>query len=168
MTLLRSTLIALCLAALPQAGPAADQTVPFGEDDPAMAAAVADARRTLDRFLEHGTDKIGQSLPGAFVKVAFEVQHPEMTHEIIWIGPFKRDSDTQFVGLLSNEPEALPFKYREPVPFTYDMIRDWSYWADDGLGYGNFTTHVVLDALPAEQADPIRAQLATTPVPQGW
>jgi uncharacterized protein YegJ (DUF2314 family) len=54
------------------------------------------------------------------------------------------------------------------VAFDAGMIADWSYWTEGGTGYGNYTTRVVLEAMPKAEAAALRAMLSDTPVPPGW
>lgn len=153
----------------PACAMAQDPVTEFAGDDREMNAAMATAQDTLGLFLGNVTDESGFGLPDASVKVAFPVDDPRMTDEIIWVGPFRWDGGDGFVGLLANEPHALgDLGLGDPVEFSAGMVRDWSLVALDGTLYGNYTTRVMIPRIDAASARDLRAVLATDPVPPAW
>jgi uncharacterized protein YegJ (DUF2314 family) len=170
---IRAALVALCLAA-PAALPAAaqgtaDPIVRFEAGDPEMAAAIAAARKTLPAFLAATLDAEGYGPDDGYLKVAFPVQHPEMETENIWVGPFRRFPDGVFVGLLANDPHAMPgLRNGDRVEFDQAMIVDWNLAAGGGKVWGDYTTRVVVGRLPEDQAAPLRARFSDPPVPSDW
>ena len=168
---MRNFLVAMWLAVLPFGGlQAQDPIIQFSDDDPEMQAAMAEAVRTLPRFLVDALGPDGVSLEGIAVKVSLVSDRtvPGMTDEIIWVAPFAR-LDGGFAGLLANEPQALGgLKAGDRVDFNQSQIVDWSFAGPDGKLYGNFTTRVMLPHLsPADRASLTEA-LSETAVPDFW
>jgi len=157
---------ALPLCALAQGDP----VVLFETNDPQMAAARAEARDSLPIFLENVLQPDGLSRDGASVKVAMPTgRESGMGIENIWVGPFLTLDGQDFAGLLANEPNALDgLAYGDKVAFDRDMIVDWSFAAEDGTLYGNYTTRLVVERLPSFEARPIRERLPGDPVPLDW
>jgi uncharacterized protein YegJ (DUF2314 family) len=155
---------------LAQVAQAQDPIVEFAGDDPVMVAAMEEAQRSLPRFLTEALGPDGQSLDGTAIKVRLEADGsvPEMTHEIIWVGPFAR-VDGAYAGLLANEPQALGgLKAGDRVDFTQDQIVDWSFSGPDGKLYGNYTTRVMLPHLSADEAAWLNDALSELAVPDFW
>lgn len=171
--MIRAVLVALCLATASAAAVMAegkpDPVVGFDRDDPAMTAAVAAARKSLPAFLEAMLDAQGYGPDGGYLKVGFAVEDPAIGVENIWVGPFRRLGNNRFVGLLANEPQAMPGLHNgDRVEFTQKMIVDWNLAAGDGRFWGDYTTRVVVSRLPADQARPLRKRFIEPPVPAAW
>lgn len=161
--------LALGLFLSPAPAIAQDPITEFAGDDREMNAAMATAQDTLRLFLGNVTDPGGFGLPEASVKVAFPVDDPRMTDEVIWVGPFRWDGGDGFVGLLANEPHGLgELGLGDPVEFDAGMVRDWGLVALDGTLYGNYTTRVMLPRIDAASARELRAILSEDPIPAGW
>ncbi|WP_244571238.1 DUF2314 domain-containing protein [Mesorhizobium carmichaelinearum] len=109
MKLAVRTMMSLMLAFAPElAGaqatdPDDDKTVMFAKDDPEMAVAIAKARASLDEFL--ALTEAPPSGTGRF-KLKVEVRDGDIS-EHFWVIPFRR-TETGFVGILANQPEAVP------------------------------------------------------------
>ena len=147
---------------------ALDEVILFDENDPEMNSAISQTRDTLDSFLLHTrTNHIHPD--DVMLKVAFPRKHREGREgrEHIWVSPFSQ-SATGFTGYLVNEPVDLgDIELGSPVFFTREMISDWMVFRD-GVGYGSFTTRVILGRMPEEQAESIRSQLSDIPLLDEW
>ncbi|MEY1556032.1 DUF2314 domain-containing protein [Yoonia sp. R2331] len=169
--MLRHTIVAVTLTCAGQAhGQASgDPVTPFGSDDPTMNAAIAAAQKSLPLFLCQAVDDEGYGPGGGLLKVKIPVDHPEMTHEIIWVNPFAAWDGAEFAGLLANQPHALPgLNLGDQIGFDYDMIVDWAWYHPSGAQYGNYTTRVILeqqgDAASLDQLN----DLAKPPFEADW
>ncbi|OHV89791.1 hypothetical protein ORS3428_13950 [Mesorhizobium sp. ORS 3428] len=130
-----------------------DKTVMVAPDDAEMAAAIAQARSSLDDFLAlseappPGTDRF---------KLKVMIVDGNVT-EHFWVIPFKRTA-TGFVGILANEPERVRnVVLGQNIEFTRDDISDWGY-TRDGHQVGSFTVCVMFKKMPKEEADYMRTQ----------
>ncbi len=149
----------------PIAGLAGDDVVQFGQQDPEMQAAIAEARVSLPQFLANTKGPDGQSVQGAGLKVEFNAETDQS--EVIWIVPFAERGEG-FVGILANEPTAMPGQHAgDMVEFTEAQIADWTYSADGKL-YGNYTTRVMLPHVDEATRTQLNQVLAENPVPDGW
>lgn len=149
-------------------GSARDNIVPFNGDDPRMAAAITEARTHLERFLVAATDANGESAPGAALKVRFPVRSNGVETEIIWVSPFLRQADGSMGGQLANAPTYIKNRsIGDLVTFNREQIVDWGLPAMGGQ-HGHFTTRLVIEQLPKDQAEAVRAVLNPNPVPAGW
>jgi uncharacterized protein YegJ (DUF2314 family) len=152
------------------AGPALaqDPVVSFSESDPAMNAAIADARATLPLFLAAVLDSDGVASGNALVKVAFPTVDGQNELEHIWVMDVQRVDAARFKGLLGNDPYELgTLKLGDPVEFSQDQISDWSMISPEALLYGNYTTRVMFDqGVFGDQ--PFEAVFTADPVPVGW
>jgi uncharacterized protein YegJ (DUF2314 family) len=102
-----------------------DPVLPFAKDDLAMNAAITQAQETLPQFLANALDSEGTSIPDALLKVGLPTVDGVNTHEHIWIVPFTRLTDTEFAGILANEPQELGvLRIGDRVEFTMDQISD--------------------------------------------
>jgi uncharacterized protein YegJ (DUF2314 family) len=146
-----------------------DPVMSFSADDPTMNAAIATARKSLPLFLDTTLDADGFRSDAGHLKVSFPVDHADMDTEITWVGPFRRLSDDDFVGLLANEPVAMPgLHVGDAVSFRYDSIVDWNLESGDGRYWGDYTTRVVVGRLPASEAAASKGRFLDPPVPSDW
>ncbi|MEM6307962.1 MAG: DUF2314 domain-containing protein, partial [Pseudomonadota bacterium] len=84
------------------------------------------------------------------------------------ISPFLRLSETEFTGLLANQPNFMPgLNAGDQVNFKQADIRDWALWLENQTSYGNFTTRVIADTMGADGQD-LRDMMITSPVPADW
>lgn len=170
---MRLFLATLLVWALPHISVAGDETVQFDADDPLMTAAVSAARETLASFLDHTRGNGAWLHPDAEMKVALHTtvaarQLYDVAVEIIWVSDIKRNGKN-FTGRLANAPNMLgDLQFGDQVSFTQAQIRDWSLPGADGRMFGHYTTRVVLDRLPPEQAAGYREYLSENPAPSGW
>lgn len=166
---LKRLLLVGVLLALPMASQAGDLVVSFAPDDPAMNTAIHQARGTLTVFWANALDPRGKSQANASLKVAFPINVPGSSNEIIWVSDFSRKSEGRYVGYLANEPNYMPNKHvGSKVRFTADQIRDWAYTDANGKLFGNYTTRVLVKRLPQNQAEPILDRLSKSPIPDSW
>lgn len=120
--------------------------MPFATDDPAMNAAITNAQKTLPRFLAHAFDSSGASLQDALVKVGLLTVNGPNNLEHIWVRPFTQLSETEFSGVLANEPDDLgDLKINDTVEFTLSQISDQYVNSPKGLYCGNYTMRVMID-----------------------
>jgi uncharacterized protein YegJ (DUF2314 family) len=148
---------------------AEDPVFPFEEGDPAMSAAIAEARATLPLFLTHALDADGNSLEGAAIKVAMPTAPgSQMSVEHIWIVPFARAGDGSFIGLLANEPAELgEMVVGDQVSFDEAMVSDWHFNAPSGRFWGSFTSRV-MHASGAFGDTPYADVFEVDPIPPDW
>ena len=155
----------ICAVFLPFAALAGDDVVQFGQQDPEMQSAIAEARSSLPQFLANTQGANGQSIEGAGLKVEFNAESEQS--EVIWIVPFAPRGEG-FVGILANEPNSLPGKNAgDMVEFSEAQIADWTYSAEGKL-FGNYTTRVMLPHLDEATQTQLSQILSDTPVPTGW
>jgi uncharacterized protein YegJ (DUF2314 family) len=161
--------LALSLAIASQPSFAEDPVFTFEETDPAMAAAIAEARATLPMFLAQSLDADGKSVGGVALKVGMPTE-PGSTNSVehIWITPFARRADGGFIGLLANEPAELGDLFiGDQVIFREDMISDWHVNAPSGRFWGSFTTRV-MHASGLYGDTPFDQIFEPDPVPADW
>lgn len=146
-----------------------DPVFNFSASDATMNTAIKTAIATLPRFFENAVDDEGFGVPGANLKVAFDVVNEgESQKEIIWVSPFKRFEDGSFVGLLANQPNFMPgLTQGDQVDFDLSMVRDWSLWTRENTSYGNFTTRVIAVQM-GDQGRDLLDRMITPAVPQDW
>lgn len=160
-------LIAMPVASFAEVAP--DPTVLFETDDPEMTKAIAAAQETLPLFLLNTVDDDGYGPNGGYLKVQFPVGTQPISNENIWVGPFLALNGADFVGLLANQPEAMPgLNAGDQVSFTYDMIVDWNLDAGGGQYYGDYTTRVVISRLSPEEAEALAGRFIDPSVPAEW
>ncbi|NJM83387.1 MAG: DUF2314 domain-containing protein [Tabrizicola sp.] len=146
---------------------AQDPTFGFSADDPAMNAAIAEARDTLPAFLDTMIGANGSTVEGVMLKVAVPTVNGVNAHEHIWVAPVKRQADGSFVGTLANEPVELgDLRLGDDIPFSQDQISDWSLFSPEGLLYGNYTSRVMYDQ-GAFGAVPFEMIFTPDPIPPG-
>ncbi|SEW21702.1 Uncharacterized conserved protein YegJ, DUF2314 family [Cognatiyoonia koreensis] len=161
--------LALPVAAGAEVLPEPDPTVLFDANDPEMNSAITAARKSLPLFLNNALDADGFGPRGAYVKVRFPVSGGNFDNENIWVGPFLRLDRADFVGLLANQPEAMPgLNAGDQVTFDYDMIVDWNLDAGAGRFYGDYTTRVVISRLSQSEQNHYKARFIDPPVPTDW
>lgn len=148
------------------AAEAADPVVEYTNDDARMNAAQKEARAHLDRFMAEVLDGDGVSVEGAAIKVAVAVDGTS-NFEVIWVAPFA-SRDGGLIGLLANQPRDIAGNAGDPIRFSRDQVRDWSFFGPDGKMYGSFTTRVILADLEPAEAAQIAALLSDAPTPDHW
>jgi len=148
------TMLSLMLALAPMPGWAQgtgqgdDKVVNVARDDPDMAAAIAQARASLDQFLSL-SDAPPAGTTGYKLKV--EVKDGD-TSEHFWIIPFHKTA-TGFVGTLANEPQAVHnVTAGQELEFTRDDISDWGY-TRNGRQVGSFTVCALFKTMSKEESD---------------
>jgi uncharacterized protein YegJ (DUF2314 family) len=147
--------LALLIAAPPllaqstTAAGTADKVIAVSDQDPAMNAAIAEARRTLPEFL-----RVVDRPPPGVRDVAFK--YPLAGWEHIWVTNVSRHGQV-LVGELDNEPQAEGFRIGQRVEVQLAQVSDWSYRGADGVMRGHRTTRVLLPRLPEEEAAQIKA-----------
>jgi uncharacterized protein YegJ (DUF2314 family) len=140
----------------------------FAEDDPLMNAAIADAKETLPLFLANALNSDGTSIPDALLKVGLPTVNGTNTLEHIWLMPFAQLTDTEFTGVLANEPVELgDLRIGDSVKVTIDQVSDWSLTSPKGLYWGNYTTRVMFDH-GAFGDDPFETVFEASPLPPDW
>lgn len=148
------TALSLVLAFAPVAAGAqssnqgGDKVVSVAGDDPDMAAAIAQARASLDEFLT-----LSEAPPPgtADFKLKVEITDGDAT-EHFWITPFHQTA-TGFAGILANEPQSVHNVVAgQDIEFTRDDISDWGY-TRDGHQVGSFTVCVLFKQMSKEDVD---------------
>lgn len=146
------TMLSLMLALAPITAGAQsqgdDKVVNVARDDPDMAAAIAQARASLDQFLA-----LSDAPPAGTTDYKLKVAVKDGdTSEHFWIIPFHKTA-TGFAGTLSNEPQAVHNVVAgQELEFTRDDISDWGY-TRNGRQVGSFTVCVLFKTISKEEAD---------------
>jgi uncharacterized protein YegJ (DUF2314 family) len=162
-------LFSLCLAVLAfMAQPvlAQDPVTQHETGDPAMDAAIAEAKGSLDRVFAVTMNDAGQVHPAVFLKVAVPVTGGAFDVENIWVSEAIQ-SETGFTARLANAPVNMDAKQGDQISFAKDSIVDWSI-SDNGTLYGNYTTRVQLPQMDAQTRAALSSQLSSEPIPAGW
>ena len=147
------------------ADPAGDSIMGFAADDVEMNAAIEAARSTFPQFLAAFGRAPATERQYFMVKLGLTDGDGELEH--IWVESLYFDGD-QLMGHLANVPVHLPnMQQGSPVEVRSEQISDWSITRADGM-YGNFTTRVMLERMPAQEAAPYRAAVSATPIPADW
>jgi len=146
----------LLLLGLPAFAPA--QSAPSqgaSQDDPAMTAAFAKARASLDSFI-----KLLDAPPRGTELYAVKIRISEAGNtEYFWIGNLEREGK-RFTGTLNNAPRSVTsVRQGQSMTFTSAEIYDWSY-VDSGQHrmVGNFTACALLTHETPETAAAFKKQ----------
>jgi uncharacterized protein YegJ (DUF2314 family) len=109
----------------------------YGKGDVEMNAAIADARKTVEKFIAAWqSPKTGQV--SFFVKAGF-VDGKKVEH--MWLSQVQYDG-TQFTGTVANEPLDLKnVKLGDSRTVLRDMISDWMF-VENGHLVGGYTLRV--------------------------
>lgn len=161
----------ICLALALLAGPAWSdgQVHMVQKSDPAMAAAVAEARGTLGLFLAHALDDEGYSLPPAVIKVGIPSPGSGQMNEFIWLAPFQCLADGRLRGIsLDDGSIVTSLKAGDLVDFTVAQVIDWSWMFDQPRIWGDYTTRVIAAEEGLDPMDLYGKPWAADPVPPGW
>ena len=158
-------LASFALLAQPAIAQQGDAIVQFEAEDPAMNAAIAEARSTLPQFFgEFNAAPVSQR-DAFLVKVGMPVEGGG--HEHIWVGSLRRENG-QLIGALANEPNWMPGMHLgSRVVIDETLISDWSIHSPEGI-YGSYTTRVMLPQLDPNEAAQVRAMLLRSPTPSHW
>jgi uncharacterized protein YegJ (DUF2314 family) len=147
--------------------PGGDHVVAYHDADARMNAAIEQARALLPIFMDEFRAAPSASRGAFTIKVALPTSAG--TREHIWAGDLRFEGD-QLVGSLVNEPLDLPgLALGSRVEINDADISDWSISTPDGT-YGAYTSRVMIDDMPPDQAAQYRQALALTPqpAPAGW
>ncbi|UVK51129.1 DUF2314 domain-containing protein [Mesorhizobium sp. AR02] len=154
MNLAVRTALSVLLALAPisaeaqSSGQGGDKVVGVAADDPDMAAAIAQARASLNEFLT-----LSDAPPAGTsdFKLKVEVRDGDAT-EHFWIIPFHKTA-TGFAGTLANEPQAVHNVVAgQELEFTRNDISDWGY-TKNGRQVGSFTVCVLFKTMAKEDVD---------------
>jgi uncharacterized protein YegJ (DUF2314 family) len=149
--MLSAILVAGCGERRSSMPPAGEDGVVFMDDEaPAMRAAYARARATLDDFLA-----IVREPPPNLTGIAVKVGLPAGDEtEYVWIGDFSEQGDGRFTGTINNDVAmATSYKLGDPYSFRKSDIVDWVYVDDqEQKMYGNHTMCALLTEEPPEAA----------------
>ena len=149
-----SAALSLMLALAPmsgwaqESGQGGDQVVNVAKDDPDMAAAIAQARASLDQFLA-----LSEAPPAGTTdyKLKVEVRDGDAS-EHFWIIPFHKTANG-FAGTLANEPQAVHNVVAgQELQFARADVSDWGY-TKNGRQVGSFTVCVLFKTIAQEEAD---------------
>lgn len=134
-----------------------DLVVGYSAEDQAMNQAVAEARRTLPAFWS--AQRMGG---GERFQLKAEFSGPNST-EHMWVSDVER-RDGRLTGILQNEPYDIPTMHKgDRVTFDESQVSDWSY-IKDGQMWGAYTTRVMVEQMPPEEAKEWREFLSPNPV----
>jgi uncharacterized protein YegJ (DUF2314 family) len=122
-----------------------DQTVMFSADDPAMNAAIQQAKATFGQFLQIFFKRSPNQT--AFLIKAFFVSNGQSEH--IWVADLVFTGDSSH-GVLANEPTLPGMKFKQEVKFHPSQITDWMD-IEDGYLVGGYTTRLIRDRLSPDE-----------------
>jgi uncharacterized protein YegJ (DUF2314 family) len=126
-------------------------------NDPAMAAAIAKARASIQTFWDN-LENPKSGVDGFAIKVGLPTRSGELEH--IWVGNIKRQGEL-IIGLLDNDPRDLEgLKAGSSVTFKSEQISDWLF-IRKGKMVGNETARVLIATLPPAEAAKLRAMFET-------
>jgi uncharacterized protein YegJ (DUF2314 family) len=158
---------ALALAVIVALGPSlsacerAENTfIPTKADDPALIKAESDAKASADLFWMTWNER----RPGDtqfLVKPGMRTRSGEQ--EYIWVELLSREG-SRVTGRLANQPNGFDGELGDEVDFEVSQIVDWSFKRDGKL-FGMYSTRVLMDRMPPEDAAQARAVLSPNPVP---
>lgn len=148
------------------AGSPDDPVYNYTDTDAAMNAAVEDARRSYPQFMATLTaDSVSNRAANYLIKVGLPT--PDGGHEHIWVDSLRFEGGA-LVGALANIPDNLPgMSQGSRVEIDEALVSDWSIITAEGM-YGSFTTRVMLDVIPPDQAAQMRQVLTRDPLPADW
>lgn len=145
---------------------APDPIVQFSDQDAAMNAAIADARRSYPQFLTQFNAAPPREASQSYM-LKLGLPTPDGGHEHIWVSNLRRERG-QLVGDLANEPAGLPGRHLgSRVEVDDALVSDWAIITNDGM-YGSFTTRVMLPFIDPSEAASLREMLTPQPLPAGW
>lgn len=124
-----------------------------GYDEKEMDVAIADARKSIDRFLAELKNPTGDSHA---VKVpVVDGEHTEH----FWMSDLKVIGG-EFRGVINNEPAKVTnVKLGQSWSIKVNEVSDWMYMKD-GKIVGNYTLRPLLKNMPDDEAESIRGMLA--------
>jgi len=155
---MRRLLYLLCLTVCLGCGDTVyhEHAIVVPKDDPAMQAAIAEAKRTLPEFWAV-VDKTPEGVSGLAVKI--EVTDQGKT-EYFWLSPLAHE-EGKLMGTVNNHPNAVQsVELGKRIEVPRDKICDWLY-VREGKIHGNFTIRPLLARMPREEAEKIRKRLAS-------
>jgi len=126
--------------------PPEESVVQIDEDDPRMAAAVAEAKKRLPEFVgAFGKAKDGYQFS---IKAPFADPGNAEESEFMWVHICRVDFDAVH-GTLLNDPEFVKsYKYDDVVRVPMELIVDWVY-TNGEKSVGDFTAKVLDEAAKA-------------------
>lgn len=116
-------------------------------DDAAMNAAIAEARRTLPTFLARFANPQARDSD-------FSVKYLLAGYEHIWMSDLVFDGDS-FSGTLSNVPINPDYTEGQRITGAVSDITDWT-WRNGDYTEGHYTTRVLLNQIDPVQAAALR------------
>ena len=141
-------LMGLAQPASEQAPP--DQVISFSASDSAMSAAEDKGRATLPEFFARYSSPAADETE---FMVKYDVD-PTEGFEFVWASLLSRSGST-VQGILINQPVKTKDKLGDKVAIQEADIVDWGY-RKAGVMQGSFTTRVMLDQMPSDEADQYR------------
>ena len=119
-----------------------DPVVYVEDDDPAMQAAIEQAKESFDQFLSNY-----ESINADSIGVKFGLETDDKSLEHIWFEPIAI-TETEFKGICSNDPADVPgLKYGDVKTFSLDRMSDWMIVVGNKC-YGGFTIRVLAERQP--------------------
>jgi len=122
-----------------------DAVTPVSDDDQEMNAAMQQARKTLNAFVERFTNP---RTTDKWFLVKGRFTH-EGRVEHIWVADLVFDGKV-FSGVLANQPELPGLKFKQQVSVPMENISDWMY-VSNGRLIGGFTTRVLYGRMSPEE-----------------
>lgn len=131
-----------------------DTLVESGYDQKEMDEAIARARKEVDAFIaELASPKGSEHAVKAPIQDAGKTEH-------FWLSNVTYQNET-FEGTINNEPGVVNnVKLGQKWKVAKAEISDWMYMLNDKM-HGNYTMRPLLQTLPKDQAEQLRAMLAT-------
>lgn len=131
-----------------------DSVTEVATGDPAMNAAFAKARASLDGFLKLEKNPPPQ-LSSFSVKVGIE---QDGYTEFFWLSDLEETAQG-YSAIIDNQPERVHrVRMGQRYAFARDEIVDWTYRDSSGAAHGNFTACALLSHEPPEQAEAFKQE----------
>ena len=161
--LLASLKVGLALAAgalfaAPTPAAAEEKVINFSKTDPAMEAAKAKARASLETFwTAYAAPRANEE--GFALKVGFPTHGTNTEH--IWMSDVKRISAGRYTGRFANQPQDITGKRAgDEAEFSEAQISDWMFLRN-GKWVGAETVRPMIARMPKEMAAQYRQRYET-------
>ena len=135
-----------------------DPVIMIADDDKQMNAAIARARETLPVFW-----KVKRNLVAGQSSLSLKVEITDGDAvEHFWLMDIIEQGDG-YTGTIANTPQSVGnVKEGQRYSFPATDITDWMYMQNDKI-YGGYTIRVLVDKMPKDEGEKLKAVLAYEP-----
>ncbi len=154
---MRISAFALVMLAACSAGEVSDEQ----RREAALSAASAQARAKMGYFWERQAAPADNEYDFV-LKASLPRGDGQAGEELVWVEGVARDAE-RVHGLLTVTPRRQPGLSRgDAVSFPETAILDWAFFRGEEL-IGHYTTRVLLDVMPPDEADMMRSLFGENP-----